>query len=281
MPEFEGLVACTDNVRHKDQDSIKIATTKATYYYHKKGAAFASLEDADGNDWLGYNPGVGPISKSGSGGQYRGLPNMGYPEGYCHPGKTVSSSRIVSQGPIRVTIASESNDGKMKCHWDIFPDYARLTILKMRTPYWFLYEGTPGGKLEINSDICVRPTGSGGLKTAASLKWDGDIVNLSGPGEWLYFADPVVNRSLFLIHHDDDEAIDSYWPMNGEMTVFGFGRKDLNKFMRTVPAQFTIGLCDEPSFAKVSKVVASAYRDLVIHTGPIQTQSDVENLKIR
>ena len=281
VPEFEGLVACTDNVRHKDQDSIKIATTKATYYYHKKGAAFASLEDADGNDWLGYNPGVGPISKSGSGGQYRGLPNMGYPEGYCHPGKTVSSSRIVSQGPIRVTIASESNDGKMKCHWDIFPDYARLTILKMRTPYWFLYEGTPGGKLEINSDICVRPTGSGGLKTAASLKWDGDIVNLSGPGEWLYFADPVVNRSLFLIHHDDDEAIDSYWPMNGEMTVFGFGRKDLNKFMRTVPAQFTIGLCDEPSFAKVSKVVASAYRDLVIHTGPIQTQSDVENLKIR
>ena len=84
-----------------------------------------------------------------------------------------------------------------------------------------------------------------------------------------------------MIHHDDDEAIDSYWPMNGEMTVFGFGRKDLNKFMRTVPAQFTIGLCDEPSFAKVSKVVDSAYRDLVIHTGLVQAQSDVENLKVR
>lgn len=276
-PEFEGLVACTDNVRHEDQDSIKIETSNATYYYHKQGAAFASLEDADGNDWFGYNPGVGPISKSGSGGQYRGLPNMGYPEGYCHPGKTVSSSRIVSQGPIRITIASESNDGKMKCRWDFFPDYARLTILKMRTPYWFLYEGTPGGKFEIDSDICVRPIESGGLKTAASLKWDGDIVNRSGPGEWLYFADPKVNRSLFLIHHEDDEALDSYWPMNEEMTVFGFGRKGLNKFMKTVSAQFTIGLCDESSFGDVSKIVDSAYRDLVIHTGPVQTQSDVEN----
>jgi hypothetical protein len=279
-PEFEGLVACTDNVQHEGQNSIKIETNNATHYYHKKGAAFASLEDTDGNDWFGYNPGVGPISKSGSGGQYRGLPNMGYPEGYCHPGKTVSSSRIVSRGPIKVAIASESNDGKMKCRWDIFPDYARLTILKMRTPYWFLYEGTPGGKLEISSDICVKPTETGGLRTADSLKWDGDIVNIYGPGEWLYFADPNVNRSLFLIHHEDDEAIDSYWPMNEEMTVFGFGRKGLNKFMRTVPAQFTIGLCDECSFADVSKVVDSAYRDLVIHIGLIQTQSDVESLSV-
>ena len=168
----------------------------------------------------------------------------------------------------------------MECRWDIFPDYARLTILKMRTPYWFLYEGTPGGKLEIDSDICVRPTESGGLKTAASLKWDGDIVNLSGPGEWLYFADPKVKRSLFLIHHEDDEGIDSYWPMNEEMTVFGFGRNGLNKFMRTLPAQFTIGLCDEISFVDVSKVIDSAYRDFIIHTGPIQTQSDVENLSV-
>jgi hypothetical protein len=276
--ELEGLVACTDDVQHEGQDSIKIVTNNVTYYYHRKGAAFASLEDTDGNDWLGYNPGVGPISRSGSGGKYRGLPNMGHPEGYCHPGNTVSSSRIVSKGPIRIAIASESNDGKMKCRWDIFPDYARLTILKMRTPYWFLYEGTPGGKLEINSDVCVRPIEPGGLRTTASLKWDGDVVNLYGPVEWLYFADLGLNRSLFLIHHEDDEAVDSYWPMNEEMTVFGFGRKGLNKFMRTVPTQFTIGLCDERSFVKVSKVVDSVYRDLVIHIGPVQTQSDVESL---
>ena len=275
-PEFVGFVECTDNVQHEGRDSIKIETENATYYYHKKGAAFASLEDKDGNDWLGYNPGVGPISKSGSGGKYRGLPNMGHPEGYCHPGNTVSNSRIISRGPIKVTIASQSNDGKMKCRWDIFPDYARLTILKMRTPYWFLYEGTPGGKLETSSDVCVRPTEPGGLRTSDSHKWDGDIVNISGSGEWLYFADPGINRSLFLIHHEDDEDIDSYWPMNEEMTVFGFGRKGLDKFMRTVPAQFTIGLCDECPFADVSKVVDSAYGNLVIRIGLVQMQRDVE-----
>jgi len=115
---------------------------------------------------------------------------------------------------------------------------------------------------------------------AGGTYWDidGDVVSLSGPGEWLYFADPGVNRSLFLIYHEDDEAIDSYWPMNQEMTVFGFGRKGLNKFMRTVPTQFTIGLCDECSFAKVSKVVNSAYRDLVIHIGHVQAQNDVESV---
>ena len=103
---------------------------------------------------------------------------------------------------------------------------------------------------------------------------------MSGPGEWLYFADPDVNRSLFLVQHEDDEAIDSYWPMNDEMTVFGFGRKGLKKFMKTVPTQFTVGLCDEISFAKVSGVVNYVYRDLVIYVGPVQARSDVESLRI-
>ena len=138
-----------------------------------------------------------------------------------------------------------------------------------------LCPATPKASYIFAADSRVIPAG---LRTAASLKWDGDVVNPSGPGEWLYFTDPSVKRSLFLVHHEDDEAIDSYWPMNKEMTVFGFGRKGLNKFMETVPTQFTIGLCDEGSFAKVSKVVESAYRDLVIHIGPTQAQSDVESI---
>jgi hypothetical protein len=270
----EPLVHVADNVRHEDQKSIKVVAGNATYYYHKKGAGFASLEDEDGHDWLGYNPGVGPVSKSGSGGKYRGLPNMGHPEGYCHPGNTVSSSEVTNTGPIKVTIVSQSDDGKMKCRWDIFPTYARLSVLAMRTPYWFLYEGTPGGKFESDYDFCVRSTGSGGLRTAASVKWDGDISHPGTPGEWLYFADPAVKRSLYLVHHEGDEAIDSYWPMNKEMTVFGFGRNGLNKFMNIVPAHFTVGLCDDCSYDGVSSVAESAYRDLVINVGPVQALSD-------
>ena len=90
------LVRVTDGVQHRGQESFKIETPNGTYYYHKQGAGFASMFDKDGNDWLGYRPGGGPA------GEYRGIPNMGHPEGYCHPGKTVSSSKIVSDGPIKV-----------------------------------------------------------------------------------------------------------------------------------------------------------------------------------
>lgn len=253
------LVRVTDGVQHRDQESFKIETPNATYYYHKRGAGFASIMDKDGNDWLGYRPGGGPA------GEYRGIPNMGHPEGYCHPGKTVSSSRLNSNGPIKVSILSESDDGKMQCRWDIFPAFARLTVLKMRTPYWFLYEGTPGGKLDEDSDYCIRADTSGGTRTPASVKWDGDLKAQDGPGEWLCFGDG--DRVLYLAHHEDDQAVDSYWPMRGQMTVFGFGRMKTNKFMETVPAHFTIGLHDASTFAQIARAVHSAYIPLVVETG--------------
>ena len=140
----------------------------------------------------------------------------------------------------------------MKCQWDIFPNYARMTVLTMRTPYWFLYEGTPGGKLDMDSDYCVRPGGANGIKTLVSEKWDGDIQMENEQGEWLYFGDG--NRVLYLINHHDGNCTDSYWPMNEEMTVFGFGRLGLKKFMEKVPAQFTIGLHDSSSHQEIIKV---------------------------
>lgn len=245
---------------HEGQQSFQIDTQNATYFYHIQGAGFASLDDLDGNDWLSYNPGVGAQSNSGSGGMYRGVPNMGYPEGYCHPGKEVSTSRIVHSGPVKVTIESESLDKKMQCRWDIFPEFARLTVQDMRPPYWFLYEGTPGGELEVQSDICVRP---GNVRTLCSESWEGDIES-EDPGEWLYFGDPAVNRSLFLVQHVDDDHMDSYWPMNEEMTVFGFGRLDLNKYMTRQPNQFTIGLVNSLEYDRLRRHINSAYQPLRI-----------------
>jgi hypothetical protein len=253
------VVRVTDGVQHRGQESFKIETQDATYYYHKQGAGFASIIDKDGNDWLGYRPGGGPA------GEYRGIPNMGHPEGYCHPGNTMSSSKIISGGPIKVSIMSESDDGKMQCVWDIFPSYARLTVLKMRKPYWFLYEGTPGGKLDEDSDYCIRADTPGGTRTPASVKWDGDLSVQGGAGEWLCFGDG--SRVLYLVHHEDDEAVDSYWPMRGEMTVFGFGRKGINKFMEATPAHFTIGLCDGSTYTDVARVVDSAYAPLSVAIG--------------
>jgi len=262
-PSFEPLVRVTEAVEYRGQESFKIEAQNATYYYHKQGAGFASVIDQDGNDWLGYRPGGGPA------GQYRGIPNMGHPEGYCHPGNTVSSSKLISQGPVKVSIFSESEDGKMQCVWDIFPAYARLTVLKMRKPYWFLYEGTPGGKLDEDSDYCIRPGTPNGTKTLAKVRWDGDISVPGQSGEWVCFGDGA--RAIYLIHHEDDEAIDSYWPMQGQMTVFGFGRKGLNKFMELVPAHFTIGLCEGSTFADFTERINAAYNPMTIAVGNPQT----------
>lgn len=265
----ERPVALVAESPHEGQESYQIQTDNATYFYHKRGAGFASLLDSDGRDWISYNPGVGEESESGSGGMYRGIPNSGYPEGYAHPGDTVSHSSIVDEGPVRISILSESNDGKMRARWDIYPRFARLTFLKMRTPYWFLYEGTPGGSLDMESDYLVRPGDGEPIRTPASEEWTGDISG-DGTAEWLYVGDSQLERVLYLIHHTDDQGIDSYWPMNEEMTVFGFGRRDLDKFMDHVPSQFTIGLRDAAPYAEMSRDLASIYQSAAVDTGELE-----------
>ncbi|HLF95011.1 MAG TPA: hypothetical protein VJB14_16200 [Planctomycetota bacterium] len=245
------LVTATDDVPFRGQAGIKIATPSATYHYHKAGAGFAAMEDRDGNDWLGYQP------SGGSAGNYRGIPNAVHPEGHFHPGGTTCTSTLVSRGPIRARILSESNDRKWACAWDIFPGSARLTVLRKDKPYWFLYEGTPGGKLDPEKDYVVR---SNGERSSAAAKWTGDIA---GP-EWLYFGDGKLDRVLFLAHHEEDEKVDSYWPMEGNMTVFGFGRDGLTKHLDTVPQRFTVGFRETSDFAGVSKEVRSSTRDLVV-----------------
>ncbi len=265
----KSLVAVADEIEHEGQASIKISTPSATYYYHQRGAGFASMEDRDGNDWLSYNPGDGPVSRSGSGGKYRGLPNMVHPEGGFHPGSENCRSRLVAAGPVKATIVSESDDGTWACRWDIFPTLARMTVLKAGHPYWFLYEGTPGGKLDEDSDYCVR---SDGTRTVAGERWTGDIAAAGEAAEWIYFGDAKINRVLYLIHHTDDDEVDSYWPMNQEMTVFGFGRDGLNKYMKRVPDQFTIGFCESADFEAVSKAIRSTYRPLVVTVGQPQVR---------
>ena len=242
-------VTLTDGVIDEGQESFQIATNNATYFHQKQGAGFSSLVDADGNDWIDHH------AVGGSAGDFRGIPNLIHPEGEFHPGAAGSTSTIINQGPVKVTVHSETNDGLWECVWDIYPGYATMTLLKSDHGYWFLYEGTPGGVLEPASDFIVR---SDGAQTLASESWEGDLAN----DEWLYFSDPNVGRSLFLAHHQDDSAVDSYRPMNGEMTVFGFGRQDLNATMDQVPAQFTIGLMDETNFIPAALLVRSAFEDL-------------------
>jgi len=88
--------------------------------------------------------------------------------------------------PDRLTLESTTKDGKWACRWEIFDSHAELTVLKADTPYWFLYEGTAGGEVA-----------------------------------WVAFGNTRAGRTLMLIHHEDDDKVDSYWPMQGRFVFIG------------------------------------------------------------
>jgi hypothetical protein len=256
-PAQPAPVKLTDGVEHQGQESYRIETPAATYLYHKAGAGFASLNDKDGNDWLSFRP------TGGSAGHYRGIPNAVHPEGYFHPGGRQCTSRIEGQGPLRLRIASASQDGQWACRWDIYPAFARLTMLKAAHPYWFLYEGTPGGRLDEDGDYYVLSTGE---KRPASARWDRDIP----APEWLYFGDRQLGRVLCLAHHEDDDHPDAYYPMEKNMTVFGFGRSGLKKFLEHVPAHFTVALYEETAYERVKAFLDGVTRPLEVKLGKVE-----------
>ena len=261
-------VILTDNYFYEGQNSYKISTNSGTYIYHKQGAGFASLMDQNGNDWIGYHQG------NGSSGEARGVPNLGE---FGHPGYTNATSKIIQRGPLKISILSETTDGKNQVQWDIFPDYARMTLLKSEKPYSFLYEGTPAGKLDLETAFSVN---SAGRKTYVRQDWNFD---LPAP-EWIYFGDEKVRRVLFFAHHEDDNASDQSWQMDDKMTVFGFGRKYrcCERYLTKVPAHFTLGLVEDSGHFTVSKIIGAAFQSPVISTGKIELRESLAvNIGVR
>jgi len=247
------LVSVMDGVVDEGQECFQIVTPGATYYYQKQGGGFSSLLDPEGRDWINHHPG------GGSAGEYRGIPNLGE----CgHPGYTNATSRLASGGPLRARIVSRTLDGRWEWAWDIFPRYARMTLERAGGKYWFLYEGTPGGELDEDNDYCVR---SPGVRTPASEVWSGDLPD----PEWVYFGSGKTRRVLYLVHHEDNDQPDQYWPMEGNMTVFGFGRTygTIERFMERLPAHFTVGFADDGALESARRVIDSAFRDLAVTFG--------------
>lgn len=256
-PPVAPLVTLTDNVQDEGFDSYQIATDAATYYYHKLGGGFSSIVDANDLDWIGWS------AAPGAAGDFRGIPNLVHPDngGYFHPGRTTATSAILQQGPLKATFRSTSNDGLWEAMWEIFPDYARMTLVKGGGNYWFQYEGTPGGVLEGSQDFVVRSSGEQNL---ASASWSGDLVG----EEWVYVADPAVGRAIYLVHHTEDLIVDSYRPSTGgQMTIFAFGRDNNSRHLSEVPKQFTFGLVDATALGEVAAVVRDAYRPLNVSFG--------------
>jgi uncharacterized repeat protein (TIGR02543 family) len=250
-------ILVTDNIADEGQLSYQIDTPQGSMFYHKAGAGFSSWVDSQGNDWINYHP------TGGAHGNFRGIPNMVYPEGHFHPGSTTATSALRYAGPLKATIQSTTLDGKWECRWEIYPGFARMTMVRAAGPFWFLYEGTPGGVLDA-SDLVVRP----GLATSASQSWLGDL-----PGdEWVYFVDVSLGRSLYAVSHQMDSAPDSYRPMDNAMTVFGFGRDlSVGKYLNGTPQSFTVGLANSTASTEMEAVINSASRPVIGHTASLET----------
>ncbi len=225
-------VAIEEALQDEGQAAWKITTPDATFFYQPDAGGFSSLLDRDGNDWISFN------RSAGSSGMYRGIPNMS--SNTYHPGYKNCTSSIEARGPEMVKIVTVSKDGRWRASWEIFDTHATLTVEKKgATTYWFLYEGTPGGKMEPESDFWVLPDGT--KKTLGNSLQNVDIADIEG----ICFGDKNLKRLFFLLHHEDDKLPDSFWQMQNNMTVFGFGRGwKATPLLTTAPQKLSIGFVE-------------------------------------
>lgn len=246
-------------VFHQSQPSYRIGTPAGEWILHQQGAGFASLIDADGNDWIGFRP------HGGSDGLYRGIPNIKNPQDYFHPGTPTGRSRILSQGAVCCRILAETLDGVCEAIYELYPTHLSMTLLKSPQPYWFLYEGTPAGQLDEENGFIVC---SDGTRTSAGERWEAIL----DPG-WLYFGASQEKRVLFFAQHTTEHRLSSYFPMEHNMTVFGFGRKALEDYLTLLPATYYVGLIPDGAFSDVAARIEAIRQPIAVRIGTPVTGS--------
>ena len=237
------------------QPAYRIVTPAATWIYQKEGAGFSALLDPAGNNWISFRPG------DGARGEFRGMPNAVFRRkqagnNFFHPGHAGSKGAVtdlVLAGPSRVILRSQSVDGRWACEWEILPDCARFRMVtrpENDDGYWFLYEGTPGGRFSV-TDSCLRP---GGLLTPLSEEWESSLDKVP----WVAFISPDGGHSLVLAAAGGASRTVSYRPMEQAMTVLGFGRslRSLENQLQGEVA-FTVALIKETAPAEVAARAAA------------------------
>jgi hypothetical protein len=233
------------------QAAYKIQTPTATYYYQKEGGGFSSILDNYGNDWIGYRNSGNTGFPHSAAADYRGVPNAVNNEpgsGVSHPGFDKCTSHMVDGN----TIETESKDGKWKWRWQFYDDHAKLTMLKTdeSRAYWFLYEGTIGGKY--NPDENLWGTDKDGLRQDKPdfIKTEG----VTGHWQWVFFGDKSGKNTFYAAQAQPDASPDIFGfmgntrdglPSPDGMVVFGFGRDHGTTSLLRKPLTFYIGFLNE------------------------------------
>ncbi len=184
---------------------MRVVTAAAVWIYHREGAGFASLYDRAGKDWISWRRRRGG----------RRIPRHSNLGECCHPGYTGpkgAETTVEWAGPIHARLRSVTRDQRFETVWDIFPRFARLTVRRAAAPYWFLYEGTPGGKLDVPGDWWAMVDG---VERPVDQPWHGVLPK----PEFVWFGDASSRTVLFAANHAGDDLMDQFWQMERKMTV--------------------------------------------------------------
>ncbi len=216
---------------YEDSPHFIIETPFMTCFYDKAGGGLSRLLDRAGRDWIGFNRTPWDQYPASAASSYRGIPNLVFrsdDSGAGHPGHDQCKSVLVSDNTILTTSLSE----KWQWKWTFFDDHAMVELLKIDPghPYWFLYEGIPGGIFEPSKQYIGNDH-----KGPYRDEWDyikGEI--LYDTLQWIYFGHDEFPRVLYLLQMEKDMLTDTFSYMGNTrqginspdgMVVFGFGRK--------------------------------------------------------
>ena len=237
---------------------FKIEMMNATLFLDKEGGGIVSLNDIEGNDWVSYQPG------GGSAGEFRGIPNTGE----LHPGYTGGSSTTNFLLDVwHDSVVVESSRNNELAEWTFFPSFIKMKLKNIGGndgKYWVLYEGTPGGNVE-SIDSMHLSTGNKYSIDSSNPFGQGDITNTSGAAvgsEWMYVTDGTLNRALYMAITDEDEK-DTYFLLENNMTVFGFGRNDTTQFRTDENSILVFGLVEDKADTSVQNEINNSWNSAI------------------
>lgn len=233
-------------VTYEGAPHFLISTEKINYYYDREGGGFSRIIDQDGNDWVSFKKepwGEYPASAASA---FRGLPNLvwqGEDDGAGHPGHQKCNSWVDGD-----QIITESKSGKWKWRWNFSSEYAHLEVIKTDPDrgYWFLYEGTPGGKYQPDQTYFGT-----NVSDPSHAQYDYYKNNLLKQNmRWAYCGINGLDRVFYMVQVESDQQMDILSTLgNSEkgiasadgMTVWGFGRNEKPAALLDTPQQFVIG----------------------------------------
>ena len=225
----QGDVSCFE-ASYSGIASFEVRTPTATYVILRDRGSIISITDVLSKQraqWIGYS-------------DYRprrvaGILSERLP-------KVVTTLDADSVTARHARLRSQSATGDWLWVWDFYATQATLTISRAPEKFGFTYRGTPGGQLD-DADRFVFASGE-----ARSVK-NSFLAALPGPTPWLYFADPALGHSLFLVQHNRDELSERYDSLDADSAALVFGDGKINH----LPQRFSLGLVDSTNHTSVTK----------------------------